>query len=764
MVRRIALGLVVFSVALYGLLWLLGSGALGRHWGPGDPVPEPAPAESVVGRDRDVLAAAHGLAVSPDAPAQILFGDLHVHTTFSLDAFLMALPTGSGEGAHPVNDACDFARFCSGIDFWSINDHAVALDRRRWQETVDAVRQCDAVAGRGEEPDLISLLGWEWTQMGSNPANHYGHKNVVLRRLDDEHIPTRPIAAGLPPDAADRDRSGAPSNAVFGLLALLDPGRASLDTIRYFQDMLAPADCEDGVPVRDLPDDCREFAATPADLFARLDDWGHEALVIPHGTTWGYYTPHGSSWDKQLTADMHDPRRQTLVEVFSGHGNSEEYRPWQEVTFDEDGTPRCPEPTRDYLPSCWRAGEIIRQRCREAGLDAAECATRADQARRLYLADDVYGHLTVTAAQPEDWLDSGQCRDCFQPAFNYRPSSSVQYMLALGGEPDERGEPRRFELGFIAASDNHSGRPGTGYKEYARAYMTEALFSTFTETPMGRRPRREREARAVPLEREAGLSQGFFGMRETERQSSFFLTGGLAAVHARGRSRDALWEGLENREVYGTSGPRILLWFDLVNPAVEGRVPMGSRTSLARAPEFEVRAVGSFEPLPGCPDHAREALGAERLASLCRGECHRPSDRRRQITRIEVVRIRPRVAPEEPLAELIDDPWLVHDCEPDPGGCVFRFGDPEFAAGGRDALYYVRAIEAPSLAVNADNLRCERGEDGECTSVDLCFDAGFDDDCLAETEERAWSSPIFVDHRGSRAGARSGRPSGLADR
>jgi hypothetical protein len=322
-------------------------------------------------------------------------------------------------------------------------------------------------------------------------------------------------------------------------------------------------------------------------------------------------------------------------------------------------------------------------------------------------------------------------------------------MLALSGAPGPDGRPRRFDFGFIAASDNHSGRPGTGYKEYERARMTEARFSSFGATPMGGRPDREWQARAVPLERESGLSQGFFGMRETERQASFFLTGGLAAVHARGRSRDALWEGLARREVYGTSGPRILLWFDLLNASDGARVPMGSQASMSEAPRFAVRAAGSFEPRPGCPTWAEEALGPEGIERLCRGECYSPSDDRRAITRIEVVRIRPRVTPDEPIASLVDDPWRVHTCEPGADGCRFEFSDPEFAAAGRDAVYYVRAIEAPSLAVNADNLRCERGEDGECTSVDFCLDAGFEDDCLAETEERAWSSPIYVNHQGS---------------
>jgi hypothetical protein len=107
----------------------------------------------------------------------------------------------------------------------------------------------------------------------------------------------------------------------------------------------------------------------------------------------------------------------------------------------------------------------------------------------------------------------------------------------------------------------------------------------------------------------------------------------------------------------------------------------------------------------------------------------------------------------EPVEGLVDDPWRVFPCAPDPTGCVAAFTDPEFVASGRDALYYVRAIEAPSLAVNADLVRCERDERGRCVSARPCTSDDPTDDCLAETEERAWSSPIFVEHAGETVAA-----------
>ncbi|MBY0400572.1 DUF3604 domain-containing protein, partial [Myxococcota bacterium] len=308
------------------------------------------------------------------------------------------------------------------------------------------------------------------------------------------------------------------------------------------------------------------------------------------------------------------------------------------------------------------------------------------------------------------------------------------------------GKPMRFELGFIASSDNHSARPGTGYKELARTEFTEQRFGRFRDTPVAFQPKPSGKLdEPVPFQFVAGKTTPL-GAFEIERGSSFFMNGGLAAVHANGRDRDSIWEAMERREVYGTSGPRILLWFDLVTGPGAARLPMGSEATLTEAPTFEVRAVGSFEQAPGCSDASMTGLDAQRIMRLCQGECYNPTNVRRPITRLEIVRIRPQQSSDEEILGLVEDPWRVIECAPSAEGCVGTFVDESFAAGGRDALYYARAIEAPSPAVAADPLGCRRDEAGRCVQVDPCFGRPNDDDCLAQTEERAWSSPIFVRH------------------
>ncbi|HIK85723.1 MAG: DUF3604 domain-containing protein [Myxococcales bacterium] len=744
MLRKLILGLVALLALVAVIVYAAGSGLLAstQHAG----LPEARAVDAAFVAEKEAAVGEAALDVGVARPKQILFGDLHVHSTFSFDAFTLSLPMSGGDGAHPVSDACDFARHCSSLDFWSINDHAITLTPRRWSETVDAIRQCNEISGSESNPDLVTYLGWEWTQVGATPSTHYGHKNVIIRGLDDDEIPTRPIAAGAP---LGIDDVGAlmPSPLLMGAYGLYDRERGGLDFVTYQAEIANLESCAQDVPVRDLPDDCRESAVTPEDLFAKLDDWGFDSLVIPHGTTWGFYTPLGSSWDKQLTLGNHDPDRQKLVEVFSGHGNSEEYRPFREIVFSANGVPSCPAPAHGFLPSCWRAGEIIEARCLAEDESESECSDRAARARQLFVeAPNNGGAHVVPVTTAADWQDAGQCRDCFQPSFNYRPKNSVQYMMALGRD-DGLGGPFRFNFGFIAASDNHSARPGTGYKEVARTEFTEQRFGHMLNTPIGfqfNAP--EFSSEPVPFEYVPGRTAPLGGF-EVERGASFFLNGGLAAVHSDGRDRDAVWDAMDRKEVYGTSGPRILLWFDLLNGPSRRPTPMGSQVELAENPIFQVKAVGSFEQNPGCGPDATSALDPDRIARLCQGECYNPSTVRRPITRIEIVRIRPQRAPDEEILGLVEDPWRVIECDSDPEGCVGTFVDGDYVTDGRDSLYYARAIEAPSLAVAADPLGCRRSSDGRCVQVDPCFGRPADDDCLAQTEERAWSSPIFVNHR-----------------
>jgi hypothetical protein len=686
-------------------------------------------------------------ALAAGASKRILFGDLHVHSTYSIDAFVYALPLFGGEGAHPPADACDSARYCAQLDFFSINDHSEGLTPERWARTKEMIRECNARAGDPADPDLVAFVGYEWTQAGNTPETHFGHKNVILPGLAEGELPARPITS-LPDGTMGRAR---PRWLIRALQAVGPLGLGPYaDFLWWIERMAEVPDCAAGVDSRELPPDCRENAPTPELLFEKLAQQGLEALVVPHGLAWGIHAPPGARLNVQLTRARHDPERQRLLEVFSGHGSSEEFRrlPGEDGGDGASGDV-CPEPTRDFLPCCWRAGEIVRQRCGD--LPPAECDARVAEARRLALKAGVAPQRVVRDTQPEDWLDCDQCRGCFKPAMSPRPRQSAQYALALSNaaELGPGGEPLRFRFGLIASSDNHSARAATGYKQLRRLETTDArgipseLWSRLVHRLAFGAQEDPRRAQPAPPERERGLAS----LLEGERVASFMYPGGLVAVHAAGRDRRSIWEALVRREVYGTSGPRILLWFDLEN-APGGPAPMGSQVVLGDAPRFAVRAVGSFVQQPGCPPESAAGLSAARLARLCGGECYHPADARRPIDSIEVVRIRPRREPGEDAALLVEDPWRRFACPPDPAGCRVAFEDPEYPASGRDAVYYVRALEAETPAVNGANLRTRFDAAGRAVAVEPCYAdwrTPADDDCLAPVRERAWSSPIFVD-------------------
>jgi hypothetical protein len=119
-------------------------------------------------------------------------------------------------------------------------------------------------------------------------------------------------------------------------------------------------------------------------------------------------------------------------------------------------------------------------------------------------------------------------------------------------------EVKRFNFGFIASSDNHRARPGTGYKEIDRFVTTEANGATSTDISELLFPMEEPLSEPLFIAPEDLQKQRLgFDIFEAERQASFFTTGGLAAVHSVGRDRQSIWDGMKRKETDGTSGDRI---------------------------------------------------------------------------------------------------------------------------------------------------------------------------------------------------------------
>jgi hypothetical protein len=697
MIKRVLLGLVLLVALSFLTLYVIGKGWLGGPWGSGPVAEGPraaGPAEEPGREDR----------------AQVLFGDLHNHTNYSIDAYLFNSGLIKGGGVVTPADACDFARYCSALDFWSINDHAEGLTPRVWADTLATIRECNDNAGDPDSPDMVSFVGWEWSNSDMDDVpSHYGHKNVIFRTWEEGRTPTRPISS-----EPNYVIARAPA-FLWGVLSFFDGIAAASDFGWYVRESLDTPTCEAGVPADELPADCREVALTPTALYRKLDEWGFDSIVIPHGLSWGTTNPLAADFRNQM--DEHQQRYQKLLEVYSGHGNSELFVDFERIGRTPQGEAYCPPATAQFTPCCRQAEKIARQRCEDP--ESAACDKSVNEAVATFVERGApRGRKLFPDATPDDWAGCGQLQGAFQPASMYVPRQSAQYNLALGF--DQAGESARARFGLIGSSDGHQARPGSSYKESNRVLYTD-------NKDVGR----------------GGLSS----WQAAPESGGFYYTGGLVAVHADGRDRDAIWRGLDNRNVYATSGDRMLVWFDLLN-GPGGEAPMGSEVLMSETPRFRVRALGAFEQVPGCPDYAVSALGKERIESLCGGECYHPAgDRRKAIDRIEIVRIQPQVRPDETITPLIRDPWRVFDCPADGAECSVEFEDPEYAGSTRGALYYARVIQQAEPLISGDPFGCEYDGDGVCIRRNYCIEenASREKNCLAEAEPRGWTSPIFLE-------------------
>ena len=90
---------------------------------------------------------------------------------------------------------------------------------------------------------------------------------------------------------------------------------------------------------------------------------------------------------------------------------------------------------------------------------------------------------------------------------------------------------------------------------------------------------------------------------------------------------------------------------------------------------------------------------------------------------------------------MIHDVWQSFECS-NKDLCDITFADNDFS---RDSIYYVRALQEPTWAING--IQIQTNSSNKDSEVNICrgsYKTDPGDDCLYQINERAWSSPIFL--------------------
>lgn len=111
-----------------------------------------------------------------------------------------------------------------------------------------------ARSGDATSPDMVSFVGFEWTQVGRTPADHYGHKNVIFPGLEDAGLAKRAIAAA---GIATQALRGSPA-ALNRWIPFLDWKHRQdyFDFQKYITETRLPADCDASKPSNELSPEC----------------------------------------------------------------------------------------------------------------------------------------------------------------------------------------------------------------------------------------------------------------------------------------------------------------------------------------------------------------------------------------------------------------------------------------------------------------------------------------------------------------------------
>jgi len=281
------------------------------------------------------------------------------------------------------------------------------------------------------------------------------------------------------------------------------------------------------------------------------------------------------------------------------------------------------------------------------------------------------------------------------------PRSYVRYVLTEGLREEARLGVNPFKFGLMASTDTHNGLAG-GVDE--RSWPGHLGIAD------------------AELAARASLDPAVYGNAANG-------PGGLIGVWAEENSRDAIFDAMERKEVFGTSGPRI-------RPRLFGSWELPA--DLCGAPDAVARADAAGVAMGG--DLPPATAPAPSFFALAHRDPDGPGG---LLERIQIVKgwvdddgqLSQRVyhvAGDASGQASVD----LATCTPSHTGFDTLCGvwrDPDFDATKR-AVYYARIVETPSCRYNQwQCVRAGNAAPAECANPDL----------VRTIQERAWTSPIW---------------------
>ncbi len=563
---------------------------------------------------------------------QLYWGDTHLHTSYSFDAFLNQNDSADPDTAyrwarglpviHPYNHAR--VRIGTPLDFLVVSDHAEGMGVlraivKRQEEFGDlsgwaAVNRWVSVAvirlamwsGHGSAVfrDLLPARLDNW---GSNPVSDPG--NTPLNDSLGDINPTVTTTWSSTIDAAEAHNDPGHFTALLGWEWSSIPAGANLHRV-----VVTPNGREQAEQYRPYGSDQSQY---PQDLWAWLDATakrtGSQFIAIPHNSniSKGYMFAETTLRGEPMSAEYIQTRRrwEPVVEITQLKGDSETHP----SLSPED-------PFADYEPF------------------------------EFYLQQDWQPYRAAVG-------------DFVRPALG----RGLQIAQKQGSNP--------FQFGVIGSTDAHTGLSSAEEDNFWGKMAYDSIPENKTGDSLG-------------------------GVKATGWDMS---AAGMAAVWARENTRQGIFDAMQRREVYATTGPRIALrlfagWGfapedaespDLAALGYAGGVPMGG--------ELGARADGA-----GGIRLLISALKDPRGANLDRvqvvkGWLDAQGNSREKIFDVAWSGDRALLADGSlpPVGNTVDETTASYNNTIGSAQLATVWEDPEFDAG-TNAFYYVRVLQIPT--------------------------------------------------------------------